>query len=176
MEIIHRVNGTFNPPGLTEYIQEHSSDRISHAQQLITVIEDTIRDMTIAVLKNKHGQDYEDWWREGVPQSVRVKAAQKSETDQVGGQSPHKFLELIDYKVIAESTKNWPDFEKRFNVQGESGSKSLKIAWMDNLNGIRNRVYHSGRRSVTSEELSFLEQVWEHMEGQWELMKSQIVL
>ena len=176
MEIIHRVNSSFNPQGLAKYIQDHSDEAISQAQQLITVIEDTIRDMTIAVLKNRYGQDDAEWWREGVPQSVRVKAAQKSETDQVGGQPANKFLDLVDYKEIAKSSKNWSDFERRMNVEEKSGPKDAKLAWMDELNGIRNRVSHSGRRSVTSDELEFLEQVWEHMEHQRDLMKSQIVL
>ena len=70
MEIIHEKNPRFSPPGLTEYIQGYSSQTINQAQQLITEIEDTVRDMTIAILKIKYGEDHESWWRGGVPQVV----------------------------------------------------------------------------------------------------------
>ena len=162
MQIIHDQFPQFDPPGLAKHIQEHSIETISHAQQLITEIEDALRRMTLAVLESKYSETTSGWWREGVPQTVRGQAAQKSETSEEGGE-PHQFLELIDYKKIAEQSKHWRDFERYFTIDKTQRSKSQKLAWMDRLSAIRNRVSHSGRRDVTNDEIDFLEEVWVHV-------------
>ena len=84
-EIIHRVNNQFSPPGLTDYIQAHSNEAINQARQLVTEIEDAIRDVTMTILQNKYGEDSNNWWRQGVPQAVRGNAAQRAETSEEGG-------------------------------------------------------------------------------------------
>ena len=172
MEIIHDSYPVFNPHGLAEYIQEHSAGAVNHARQLVTEVEDTIRKMTITVLDRQYGEGHEIWWREGVPQAVRVNAAQKAESSEEGGE-PHQFLDLLDYKKIAETTKNWSNFEQLLTVNPKARSKASRLAWMDDLNRIRNRVSHSGRRHVTNEEITFLEKVWVHVGEQWEGMPSQ---
>ena len=174
MEIIHQNNRGFNPPGLTEYIQEHSSESINHARQLITEIEDAVRNMTITILRDVYSEESSSWWREGVPQNVRGNAAQRAETSEEGGE-PHQFLDLIDYKRIAEQSRNWRSFEHRFTVDPNAQSKNARLAWMDRLNTIRNRVSHSGRRHVTNEEIVFLEEAWLHVEQQWEEMSGQFL-
>ena len=174
MEIINCANPQFDPPGLAEYIQGHSAETIKHAQQLITEIEDAIRQLTFALLKGKYGDDGDDWWREGIPQGIRGQAAQKSEMSEDGGE-PHQFLDLLDYKKIAEQSKHWRDFEPHWTIDRTLQSKSDKLAWMDRLSAVRNRVYHSGRRHVTKEEIAFLEEVWIHVEGEWEKLDGQFV-
>ncbi len=166
MEIIHEKNPHFNPSGLDAYIQGYSNESITHAQQLITEIEDTIRVMTIAILKNKYGGEYESWWRGGVPQGVRGSAAQKAETSDEGGPA-HQYLDLLDYKKIAELPRNWRDFERVFTIERGARSKRSRLEWMDRLNTIRNRVSHSGRRHVSADEVEFLEKAWIRMDEHW---------
>ena len=162
MEIVHKVIPDFSPPGLEEYIQEHSTDRISYAQQMITDIEDAIRKITLSILRNQYGAIGDAWWRKGVPQTVRGQAAQRSEMSEEGG-NPHQFLDLLDYKKIAELPRNWSEFGRCWAVDKQARSKRAKLAWMDTLNTIRNRVSHSGRRQVTGEEITFLEELWQHV-------------
>ena len=159
MEIIHEKNPRFSPQGLTEYIQGYSIQTISRAQQLITEIEDTVRDMTISILKTSYGEEHDSWWRGGVPQVVRGNAAQRAETSEEGGMA-HQYLDLLDYKKIAELPKNWRSFERAFTIEKGTRSKKSRLAWMDRLNTIRNRVSHSGRRHVTADEIEFLEDAW----------------
>ena len=167
MEIIHKVNPQFEPHGLADHIQAHSNEAVNQAQQLITEIEDAVRAMTITTLMRKYGENPDNWWRRGVPQIVRGSAAQRAETSEEGGDA-HQFLDLLDYKKIAEMPQNWSDFQHLFTVDQAARSKKDKLAWMDRLNGIRNRVSHSGRRHVRPEELVFLEDVWVHVEEQLE--------
>ena len=167
MEIIHDKFPSFDPPGLDKYIQEHSAEAIGRASELITFIEDAVRAVTFKVLERKYVEEDDSWWRDGVPQSVRGPAAQKAEMSEERGVG-HQFLDLLDYKRIAEQSKNWRDFEAIWTVDKGARSKNDKLAWMDQLNRIRNRLFHSGRRHVTSEEVVFLEDVWVHVEEQLE--------
>ena len=156
MEIIKEDFDDFDPPGLTEHIKSASMETIAHAQQMLTEIEDAIRQLTLTVLRNKYGKEEDAWWREGVPQSVRGPAAQRSEMNAEPGQ-PHEFLGLLDYKSIAELSKNWLDFDKHWTLDRKMRSKKDKLAWMDRISNVRNRAFHSGRRHVTLDEIAFLE-------------------
>ena len=172
MELIYSRFPDFQPPGLAEHIREGDQSTISHAQQLVTEIEDTIRNVTLTVLKAKYGEDESGWWRQGVPSTVRSSAASLSETSVEGG-TPDNYLGLIDYKKIAEQSAVWRDFERYWTVDRSLRSKSDRLAWMDRLNTIRNRLSHSGRRHVTDEEVSFLENTWTHVGDEWERLRSQ---
>lgn len=171
MEIVHNQHSPFSPPGLEQHTQEFSAESVNKALEYVTAIEDAIREVTIVVLEQKYGSDVENWWRVGVPLSVRTKAAQKAEADEEGG-IPHQFLDLVDYKTIAEVSKNWLDFDRKWTLDPNARSKSDKLAWMDRLNRIRRRVSHSGRRSVSQDDIEFLEEVWVHVETQREAVKS----
>ena len=155
MQLIHEASPTFDPPGLQDFIVEGSSETIAEAQLLVSESEDSIRDITLKVLRDIYG---EDWWREGVPTTVRTNAAQRSEQSDEPGES-HQFLDLIDFKKIAEQSKHWRTFEPVWKMDPKLRSKNDTLAWMDRLSGIRNRAFHSGRRQVSSEEIAFLQAV-----------------
>ena len=174
MEIIHSRFPDFQPPGLNEHMREGSQSRISYAQQLVTEIEDAIRNIALTVLKAKFGEDETGWWRQGVPSTVRSSAASLSETSVEGG-TPDSYLGLIDYKRIAEQSRVWLDFERSLSIDRSLRSKNDRLAWMDRLNNIRNRLYHSGRRRVADEEVGFLESIWTHIGDEWERLRSRSV-
>ena len=159
MEIVNSTRSEFNPSGLAEHVQAYSVENVNRARDLVTQIEDLIMETTLAVLREKYPGN---WWREGVPEIVRVDAVQKLERSGDGGQ-PQQYFDLMDYKKIAEQSKVWLDFEPYLTLDTSQRSKKARLAWMDDLNAIRNRVSHSGRRSVTTEELDFLNRVAEHL-------------
>ena len=168
MEIIHDKFPEFKPLGLAEYIRDHSTETIARAQHLITEIEDTVRKLTFAILKEKYGENDDRWWRDGVPQGVRGQAALKSQMSDDRGE-PHHFLGLLDYKKIAEQSKHWRDFEHHWTVDRTLRSKSDKLAWLDRLSIVRNRAFHSGRRHyVENDDVAFLEDIWAHVGDAWE--------
>ena len=162
MEIVHRANPEFTPEGLDDHIQQYNAKALAYARELVADIEDIIRLVTFATLKKQYGSMDNAWWRQGVPQNVRGAAALKAETSVDGGEA-HRFLDLLDYKRIAEQSRNWPTFQNLWSVDKSARSKAERLSWMDTLSGIRNRVSHSGRRRVTNEETVFLEKVWEHV-------------
>lgn len=162
MQIIHEAYSAFNPPGLEKFITEGSSETITHAQQLLTEIEDAIREITLALLE----QLYDDtWWRDGVPGNVRGNAAQRSEQSSEPGEA-HQFLQLLDFKSIAAQSKHWRNFEQHWTTDRSLRSKDEKLAWMDRLSDIRNRAFHSGRREVTGDEILFMENILDHVQSE----------
>ena len=166
MQIINEEFKNFDPPGLTEHIQSSSKENIAHAQKLLTETEDAIRGLTLKVLKDKYGHEDEAWWREGVPQSVRGPAAQRAEMDAHGGR-PHQFLGLLDFKSIAELSKNWLDFERYWTLDRKLRSKKDRLGWMERLSNIRNRAFHSGRGRVSPDEIAFLEETAKQVTHNW---------
>ena len=171
MEIIHDENPAFSPLGLEEHIVAFSAESVNKAREYVTIIENAISEVTFSVLKQKYGAESDSWWRRGVPTSVRTKGAQRAEEDEEGG-LPYQFLDLVDYKTIAEVSKNWLDFNRKWTIDPKARSKVDRLAWMERLNRIRRRVSHPGRRSVTQDDIEFLEEVWMHVETQREVIKS----
>ena len=155
MEIVHDAGfSQFRPPGLDEHIRSHSEENVNKAQDLVRSTEDVMREIALTALKRIHGSETDQWWRSGVPQPVRMQAAQLVESSQEGGDA-HEFLTVLDYKKIAET--NCEEFRPFFTIDNSKKSKRASLEWMDRFNGIRNRVSHSGRRRVTNEEIDFLE-------------------
>ena len=165
MEIVHKSFSSFCPAGLQDYMESHNVGAVRQAREFIAEIEDGIREVTFEILRRNYGQEHDSWWRTGVPQVVRARAAQKAETSEEGG-APHQFLDLIDYKKIAEQSSNWSHFNDSWSVDPTARSKDEKLSWMNRVNAIRNRVFHSGRRRVTTDEVTFLEEIWIHVEAE----------
>ena len=73
-------------------------------------------------------------------------------------------MHLIDYREII--LKNWQKlFENLFTKPGEekiSGGKEAKTKWLVELNRIRNENSHT--YYVTSEELSFIEEIYDWLD------------
>ena len=175
MEIIHSRNPDFNPPGLDQYRQEHSISNINEAQRLVTETEDVIRDITLTVLKTKYGEEDDRWWWEGVPSDIRGQAGLRSQSSEEGGQ-PHDFLELIQYKRIADQSAHWRDFESHLTLDESLRSKKDKLVWFERLSKIRNRISHSGNRYVTNDERKFLLDTWVRITEKWEALQKTISL
>lgn len=161
MQIVHEARPSFDPPGLQDFIIEGSTETIAQAQMLLSETEDMIRGITLTVLRDLYG---ESWWRDGVPTTVRSNAAQRSEQSDEPGES-HQFMDLVDFKKIAELSKHWRTFEPVWKMDPKLRSKNDTLAWMDRMSGIRNRAFHSGRRQVSSDEVAFLETVHDYVQG-----------
>ncbi len=163
LELVHARYPTFVPKGLSEFLRDREQGIIDQAAQLVRAIERDIRSVTFSVLNATYGGTVEDWWPEAVPEATRVKAAQRLETSRDRGHA-NQYLDLLDYKTIAENSSNWQHFDPIFSVNRAARSKADKLAWFIDLNGIRNRVAHPGRdQFITPDEMTLLEQLALHM-------------
>jgi hypothetical protein len=88
------------------------------------------------------GRNFEDWWRNAVPEPIRVECSARHERTKTI-LPKHAYLDLLDYKKIMEY--NWDRFETVLYQAGWKGGKQKALAWLDRLNDIRNILAHPTR-------------------------------
>ncbi|RQO65187.1 hypothetical protein DBR43_30500 [Pedobacter sp. KBW06] len=155
--------------GLDEYLKKEEKENNEKAFKLIREIENTF--LKIRVREKLEEEFGKNWFKKGVPEKIyseaTLLAAKKNRDieDEDDEKEPWDQLHLIDYREII--LKSWQKlFENSFTKPGEekiSGGKENKTKWMVELNRIRNENYHT--YYVTSEELSFIEEIHDWLRG-----------
>ena len=115
----------FDPPGLKEFIELEGAQTNSKAQAITEGIENVLRSVVVEELKNRFGQEENQWWSE-IPIAVRLGVSNRFEKDnrRLGSQS--SYLELADYKSIVSD--QWDLFEPLL-AYGK-GSKTKRLQWI----------------------------------------------
>lgn len=145
---IHNRFKVFDPEGLQKWIIENSGKFKDVARVLADRFEEGIKRKVYAVLEEKYGSS---WWKEGVHQDERMKAA--VEKIKANSDDPeHDFLYLIDYKKII--SRKWDLFKNVFADPAIKSNKDDQLQWFDTLNPIRNQASHG--RNVSQEDFAFL--------------------
>jgi DNA sulfur modification protein DndB len=158
-----------NYVGLDDYLKKEEKENNEKAFRLIREIENTFLKEKI---KNKLEIEFgKSWFKKGLPEKIfsdaTLLAAQKNREieDEDNEKQPWDQLHLINYREII--LKSWQKlFETQFTKPGEEkipGGKEAKTKWMVELNRIRNENYHT--YYVTSEELSFIEEIHDWLMG-----------
>lgn len=151
--------------GLDDYLKKEEKENNELAFRYIREIESTYLKSFIR-LKLEEEFD-KNWFKKGVPEkiyseAIALAAKKNREIDnEEDEKEPWDQLHLIDYREIV--LKNWQKlFEEKYTKPGEEkipGGKEAKTKWMVELNRIRNENSHT--YYVTSEELSFIEEVYD---------------
>jgi hypothetical protein len=103
-----------------------------------------IRDLLVEAL----GPAENEWWRQGVPEKVRAKCAERRELDTDAYVEPYGYTDLLDLsKILDFSWKHFCDtLPKRLR-----SNKGQFLAGFRRLNSIRNRVMHPVRGAPPDE-------------------------
>lgn len=117
----------------------------------IRAIEIHIHRMVRLVLEQDLGNEESGWWREGVPESVRVKCQERREKDVDVPCEPYCYTDLLDLGKIIEA--NWNSFQVALPACYASNRKAL-LDDLRRLNRIRNKVMHPVR-GVAPDEADF---------------------
>ena len=110
-------------------------------------IEIALHDKVREALVHRHGDGESGWWRQGVPERVRVKCQERRETDQDDPGEPFSYSDLLDLDAILE--EEWSllkDLFPDYTANRKQLSKHLR-----QLNRIRNKVMHPVRGFVPGE-------------------------
>lgn len=83
-----------------------------------------------------------DWWRSGVPESIRAECAATRERDPEPAAEPYCYTTLIHVKEIID--RRWGLFSKLV-AKGPASKKAEFLAWLTRINHIRNRVMHAAK-------------------------------
>lgn len=164
-EAIQRVQPTFDPPGLKEFLEREKAQTTTRAYEVIKSTEQILQITVLGELKSEYGSNEEDWWFSAVPKGVRKKVDDRinEEAGKSGGREQN--FDLIDYREIIE--ENWPLFESALG-RGK-GSKSSRTKWVVDLNELRKRVMHASKGQslpITEEQLALLEDIHRWLESQ----------
>lgn len=169
LQVAMRVNHPeLHYEGLDDYLKKEEKENNEKAFKLIREIESTfLKTRVREKLEEEFGKN---WFKKGVPEKIyseaTLLAAKKNRDieDEDDEKEPWDQLHLIDYREII--LKSWQKlFENSFTKPGEekNGNKDNKTKWMVELNRIRNENYHT--YYVTSEELSFIEEIHDWLQG-----------
>ena len=102
-------------------------------------------------IKEAFVQEYgdEQWWRSGVPDTIRAECAALLEKDPEPAEEPYCYTHVISLREILE--KRWSVLSKYMPSQLLHRKKEI-IEKLLRLNRIRNSVMHPVRKSVLTEE------------------------
>jgi len=164
-EAISRVDPSFDPPELREFLEREKAQTTTSAFQVIHRIEQALQTTVLSELKSEFGEKEQDWWFNGVPKSVRKKVDDRinEEAGKKGGRQEN--FDLIDYRDVI--TTNWPLFAELLS-RGK-GNKEAKTKWIVEVNDLRKPVMHASKGislPITEEQLASLEEIEEWLLGQ----------
>ncbi|MHA2219005.1 MAG: DGQHR domain-containing protein [Candidatus Hodarchaeales archaeon] len=142
----------FNPPGLQQWIKEHTGQYITKCFDTGTHIEEELLNKFIKkVLQKEYGTK---WWKEGVPINIQ-KSCSNKKIEKKSDEDVANFLELLDYQEIV--SRNWNLLGNYFTPPGlETSGKDKRLAWFVKFNSIRAKYSHPARENTTEEEYNFL--------------------
>lgn len=147
---------------LDEYLKKQDKENNERAFKLIREIESGYLKTRIQEkLETEYGKH---WFKKGLPEKVYTEAIARAAKknlqieDDEEEKDPWDQLHLVEYREII--LKNWQKlFEKDYSKPGVSGNKETKTNWLVEINRIRNENSHT--YYVTSDELSFIEEVYD---------------
>ncbi len=162
-EAIQQAHPQFDPPDLTAWLKAQDKKVITEAQEIVTDLEEFLKEDIKIRLQDEHGND---WERQGMPRSLFVERS-KNRIDRNVDLPADKQLDLwdclylIDYKdILTRNHKLWQErFEKRYTRPGEenkSGGWQKRVSWIVQLNEIRRNVSHQNSIGVSDEDYALL--------------------
>ena len=156
MSLINTEFKEFVPAGLKEYLATIDTEGTKDAQFLIDKIQEVLFRETIKTLKQKFNKSEDEWWYEGIPESVRTSCVERCEKEK-GVKDKIQYLYLIDYKTLAAA--NW-EMLKHIYSFSKDGGKEKQLKWLEDLNKIRNTTHHREKWPATKDEVSFVRDIY----------------
>lgn len=127
-----------------------------HLYEFIINTEKALHDKIREVLQEKFGDKESGWWRQGVPEAIRVDCVKAREQGEDEAE-PYEFTTFIHLSEIID--KHWPIFMPRLPDAVISDKKGF-LRELKALNGIRNRVMHPTRlHKISDEDFEFARNV-----------------
>ena len=152
----------FKPAGLQKYLESRDEAGTEQAAAKVTKIHRRLFDFVIGTLKNRYGTQDKAWWTKGIPLKIRQDCTAEWEAkDRESEEESH--LYLIRYIDICH--KNW-DFVKDVISLGASdkNNKRANTKWIKDLNEIRKITTHPERGVLTTDQVVFMNDVFDKVE------------
>jgi len=115
----------------------------------VRAIETHLHELIREALIEKYGEGELEWWREGIPLSIRQNCQSRREEDEDPVEDPYCYTDLLDL---------WHILDKQWNILKDALPDSFKVnrqglrSSLLRLNLIRRQVMHPVRGVIPSEE------------------------
>ena len=165
--IVKGSHPDFNPIGLQEYINTQLKEGTKQAAEKINTIQSNMHAYVITNLKQKYGQNNDDWWTKGIPKNIRVNCSEMWEEENHTHEIEH-YLYMINYQGIALS--NWASMGPAFALdEKDKGNKNLCVKWVKKLADIRNITHHPEKGELDAGQLDFVDDINRKVEHYFQL-------
>ena len=159
---INKTIGSFNPPGLADYLASRDEAGTEEAAGKVTKLNRMLFDYVIGRLKQHHGTEDKTWWIEGIPVGIRTKCTTAWEEKNREGKEESN-LYLIDYIDIC--IKNWQLVKAAISLDArDKENKKANTKWIKKLNDIRKITAHPERGVLNTEQVAFVNECLEKVE------------
>ncbi len=159
---IHAKNDSFNPSGLQDYLESRDEAGTEDAAGKVTKIHRKLFDYVIGVLKDQYGTLNKAWWTQGIPLNIRQECTAEWEAkNRKGEEEAH--LYLISYIGICVS--NWDLVKDAVSLDAkDKDNKRANTKWIKELNEIRKITTHPERGVLSTDQVSFVNDIFEKVE------------
>ena len=150
------------PADFEEWKAAQDKERSSSVKQKITEINSEVCRVLFGILKGHYNG--EDYFEKAVKdRKIVLDATSKSLDVDISERARlEEYLDLIQYKKIAEKSDHWPYVKVVFNIPlpGDKGqAKNLK--WLEKLNDIRKKAFHETEsRRLSVDEMEYVEWIY----------------
>ncbi|MFH1216667.1 MAG: DGQHR domain-containing protein [Pseudomonadota bacterium] len=156
MSLIHDSYKDFLPLGLQKYLETVDVEGTEEARSMMESIQERLFTVTIRVLKDHYKENEEQWWYEGIPETVRTECSKRCELDK-GAKNREQYFFLIDYKTIAAF--RWEDLFNKYYSFSKDGGKEKQLKWLVDLNQIRTITHHREKWPATKDQVAFVREI-----------------
>lgn len=150
-------------PDEAETVNRYSNARVALGDMYddIRLVEVGLHKFVRSVLEKAHGHSESGWWRQGVPENVRIECQKRREQD-LDASEPYCYTDLLDLKAIID--KQWETIKKEMPPTIASNKKAFLTDLM-RLNEIRRVVMHPVRDKIpTEDDFEFLRDLKKRLE------------
>ena len=152
----------FNPAGLQEYLESRDEAGTKEVATKVTKIHQKLFDYVIETLKIHYGKQEKAWWTKGIPLEIRQKCTAEWEAKDREGEEESQ-LYLISYIAICH--KNWDLVKDVISLDAkDKNNKRVNTKWIKNLNDIRKVTTHPERGVLTTDQVDFVNELFENVE------------
>lgn len=152
---------------LTFYLRLRS-EVVGDLYFFVTDLEKNLHSLVEGILKWEYGPEEEGWWRQGIPEKVRVECVERRERAVDPADGPYCYTDFIHLKQILD--ENWPLFS-RYLPKDVAKDKRVLLKELVDANAIRNKIMHPVRGNTPGDEdFKFIRQLRSRLaKPTWEL-------
>ncbi len=153
---------SFLPPGLKAYLESRDEAGTEEAAAKVTKIHKRLFDYVIGTLKGHFGTQNKEWWTKGIPLKIRQECSAAWEATNRKGEEESQ-LYLISYVEICHH--NWNLVKDVISLgTKDKDNKQKNTKWIRDLNEIRKITTHPERGVLTTNQVTFVNEINEKVE------------